>query len=99
MRDIHVYLLDHHYIYLCKCGDPPGALATAANGVPATDAVGVGTSVMPDRGTVWLAGTAVTGAELLGELAPGVAIVGEGVVAGEEAAGVAGMSYFCSCSK
>lgn len=46
-----------------------------------------------------MAGTAVTGAELLGELAPGVAIVGEGVVAGEEAAGVAGMSYFCSCSK
>lgn len=90
---------DHHYIYLCKYGDPPGALAAAANGVPATDAVGVGTSVMLDRGTVWLAGAAVTGTELLGELAPGVAIVGEGVVAGEEAAGVAGMSYFCSCSK
>lgn len=53
---------------------------------------------MPDSGAVWLAGVVVMGAGLLGELAPGVAM-GTGLEAGEVAAGVAGMSYFCSCSR
>lgn len=63
-------------------------------------AVGEGTNVMPDSGMPWLAGAAAMGVELLGELAPGVAMGLEAwLEAGEVAAGVAGMSYFCSCSR
>lgn len=62
------------------------------------DAVGEGTNVMPDRGTVWFAGVMATGAGFLGELAPTVA-VGAGLEAGEVTEGVVGMSYFCSCSR
>lgn len=57
------------------------------------EAVGEGTNVI-----AWLAGVMAAGAGLLGELAPGVA-EGTGLEAGEVAAGVAGMSYFCSCSR
>lgn len=77
-------------IYLYRCDNPPGALATAANGLPGTEAVGEGTSVI-----AWLAGVMAVGLGLLTVLAPGVA-VGTGLEAGEVAAG---MSYFCTCSR
>lgn len=69
-------------------------MAAAANGFPDTEAVGEGTSVMPDSGTVWLAGSVATGTGLLEVLTPGVA-VGTGE-AGEVAASAVGMSYFCN---
>lgn len=68
---------------------PPGALATAAKGLPGKEAVGGDTSVMP-----WLAGVVLESAGLLGELAAGT-----GLEVGAAAAGVAGMSYFCTCSR
>lgn len=91
------------WIYLNRCVNLPGLLAAAANGFPVMAAVGEGTNVMPDSGIPWLAGAAATtGMGLLGELAPGVAMgtgLEAGLEAGEVAAGVAGMSYFCSCSR
>lgn len=73
----------------------PGPLA-AANGLPGTE--GEGTNVMPDNGIAWLTVAAATDAGLFGELALGVAVgTGLEAAAGEAVAGVAGMSYFCSC--
>lgn len=83
---------------MCVCqgggegSNTPGALATAANGLPDMEAAGEGTSVMP-----WLVGVTMAGAGLFGELALGVA-EGTGLEVGAAAA-VAGMSYFCSCSR
>lgn len=62
----------------------PGALATAAKGLPGKEAVGEDTSVM-----AWLAGVMLGSAGLLGEVAAGTA-AGRGLEAG------AGMSYFCT---
>lgn len=70
----------------------PGALATAASGLPDMGAAGEGTSVIP-----WLVGVTTAGAGLFGELALGVA-EGTGLEVGATAA-AAGMSYFCSCSR
>lgn len=74
------------------CRNKPGALATAASGLPDMEAAGEGTSVMP-----WLVGVTTAGAGLFGELALGVA-EGTGLEVGAAAA-AAGMSYFCSCSR
>ena len=77
----------------------PGALVPAANGLPSgREAVGQGTSVMPDSGRAWFARVMATG--FLTELTPGVTVgMGLDIKAGEAAAGVLGMSYFCSWSK
>lgn len=83
---------DRKQCYLRGHANSPGALAAAANGLPGMEAVGEGTNVI-----AWLAGVTAAGAGLLGEPTPGVA-EGTGLEAGE-AAGVAGMSYFCSCSR
>lgn len=85
-------------VHMIRCGDPPGALAVAVNGLPGTEVAGEGASVIPDNGMVWLADAGASGLRLLKELATGVA-VGAGLEAGEGAAGVAGMSYFCSCNR
>lgn len=90
---MHIHWFYQRLIYLYRCDNSPGALATAANGLPGTEEVGEGTSVM-----AWLAGVTAVGLGLLGELAPGVA-VGTGLEAGEATAGVGGMSYFCTCSR
>lgn len=73
--------------------NPPGGLAAAANGLPGKEAAGEDTSVM-----AWLAGVVLGSAGLFGELAAGAA-AGTGLGAGAAAAGVAGMSYFCTCSR
>lgn len=72
--------------------NPPGALA-AAKRPPGKEAVGEDSSVI-----AWLADAALGSAGLLGELAAGAA-AGRGLEAGLAAAGVAGMSYFCTCSR
>lgn len=55
-----------------------------------------GSCCLPVCGRLWAEGAAAAGAGLLGEFTgrDGVALV-----TGEAAAGVAGMSYFCSCSR
>lgn len=88
-----IYRLHQLLIEQYRCVSPPGALAAAANGFPGMEAAGEGTSV-----TAWFNGVVADRAGLLGELAPGVA-VGTGLEAGEVAAGVVGISYFCSCSR
>lgn len=70
----------------------PGALATAASGLPEMAAAGDCTNVMP-----WLVGVTTAGAGLFGELALGAA-EGTGLEVGATDA-AAGMSYFCSCSR
>lgn len=95
---LFIYPFYHLEMYLCRYINAPGALPAAPSGLPAMDVLGEGTKVMPDSGTAWLAGVTATGAGLLGELAPTVA-VGAGLEAGEVTEGVLGMSYFCSCSR
>ena len=51
---------------------------------------------IPVCGKLWVEGAAAAGAGLFGEL---TGCDGVALIAGEAAAGVAGMSYFCSCSK
>lgn len=75
----------------------PGALVAAASGLAAE-----GTSVMPDSETGWLTGVTAMGTGLLGTLAAGVALrtgFTAGFEVGDVAAGVEGMSYFCSWSR
>lgn len=57
---------------------------------------GENNSCLPVCGRLWAEGAAAAGAGLLGEF---TGCDGVALVAGEAAAGVAGMSYFCSCSK
>lgn len=74
------------------CVNPPGALAAEANGLPGMDAAGEGSRVAPACGVAWLT------IGLLGEVAV-LVTPGTGLEAGEVAASVAGMSYFCTCSR
>lgn len=78
------------------CVNPPAALAVEANGLPGMDAVGEGSRVAPACGVAWVAGEMTIG--LLGEVAV-LVTPGAGLEAGEVAASVAGMSYFCTCSR
>lgn len=54
------------------------------------------TSVIPVCGRLCAEGAAAAGAGLFGEF---TGCEGVALMAGEAAAGVAGMSYFCSCSR